>query len=57
MKNAVLFKGHWLMKSSEAYNLFQLWKAAKDDKFAKVARKTFEDHFKAVLAKFDLQTT
>jgi hypothetical protein len=53
MKNAIQYKEHWLMKSSDAYELFQEWKVQKDDKLAKVARKKFEDHFKSVLTNYE----
>lgn len=56
MKNAIQYKDHWLMKSSKAYELFNEWKSAKDDKQAKVNRKKFEDHFKLVLTEHELIT-
>jgi hypothetical protein len=53
MKNAILYKNHWLMKNSTSYHLFELWKATKDEKLAQKARKNFEEQFRTVLVGYD----
>ena len=56
MKDSVQYKGNWLHKNSTAYELYHLWKAAKDEATSKKARKVFEDHFKQVMTNYDLLT-
>ena len=56
MKNAIQYKDHWLTKGSTCYELFEAWKNQKDSTLAKVARKKFEDQFKATLQNYDILT-
>ena len=48
MKNAVLYRGSWLMKSSQAYYLYEVWKKFGDNK----DRKNLDNHMKELDAKY-----
>lgn len=54
MKNAVNFKGLWLMPNSTAFALFHLWKKETDPKLQKTARAKFESHLKEVKVKYSI---